>query len=262
MKWISDVMKEKDRKKVSMVTCYDAVFAKMVNRSPVDMILVGDSIAMTVYGFDSTLHATSEMMQRHTEAVRRGAPDKFIVADMPFDSVRRGPLHAFEVAAALLKAGANAVKVEGFGIFAEVIRHLIEAGIPVMGHLGLTPQIVYKLGGFKVQGRDKVSSEQLIADARALEALGVFSLVLECIPEGLAERVTKTLRIPTIGIGAGANCNGQVLVLYDLLGMDTDFKAKFVKEYITLAPLVESALGDYAFEVAESHFPTEEHVYD
>lgn len=262
MKWISDIKKMKGEKRISMVTCYDSAFAKIVSRTKVDMILIGDSIAMTLYGFDSTLHATTEMMLRHTEAVRRGAPEKFIVTDMPFDAVRQGETYAFKVAADLIRSGANAVKIEGYGHYRNIIATLIASGIPVMGHLGLMPQSVNQIGGYKVQGRDEISSTKLLADAESLESLGVFALVLECVPADLAVSVTEELSIPTIGIGAGVATDGQVLVMHDLLGMDCDFNPKFVKQYVSLSELIEAAFNDYAFDVERAYFPTEAHVYD
>lgn len=263
MKWIAEIVKKKKHgEKIVMVTCYDAVFAKLIEQTEVDMILIGDSIAMTLYGFDSTIHATTEMMLRHTEAVRRGAPSKFIVTDMPFGTFRKGKAHAFDVAASFMRAGANAVKIEGSQGHDEVIAHLIGSGIPVMGHLGLTPQSVNQLGGYKVQGRHEEGKAQIRKDAKHLEGLGCFATVLECVPSALAAEITKDAHQSIIGIGAGSDVDGQVLVLTDLLGMDSTFAPKLAKRYTQLDSLIKTALNDYAFEVRETVFPTEEHCYD
>jgi 3-methyl-2-oxobutanoate hydroxymethyltransferase len=205
------------RRKIVMVTAYDAWSARLIADLPVDCLLVGDSAMMVVHGERDTLGATPELMVMHTRAVARGAPEKFIVSDLPFLAARKGTTYALNCAAQLLRAGARAVKIEGARGHLDVIRHLVESGIPVMGHLGLTPQSVHTLGGFKVQARDDVAAGRLEEDATALEAAGVFALVLECIPHQLASKVTADRGIPTIGIGAGAGCDGQVLVLHDLL---------------------------------------------
>ena len=217
---------------------------------------------MTLYGYDSTIHATAEMMVRHTEAVRRGAPSKFIVTDMPFGTFRKGTAHAFDVAAQFMRAGANAVKIEGAQGHDDVIAHLIESGIPVMGHLGLTPQSVNQLGGYKVQGRFEEGKAQMRKEAKHLEALGCFATVLECVPSALAAEIAHGSQHPIIGIGAGKEVDGQVLVLTDLLGMDSTFAPKLAKQYIKLDELIKTALNDYAFEVRESAFPTEAQCYD
>jgi len=243
-------------KKLVMVTAYDTWSAKLLADTPVDSLLVGDSAMMVMHGERDTLGATTELMAMHTRAVVRGAPGKFIVADMPFLATRKGLAHAVDTAAALLRAGAHAVKVEGIRGQADIIQHLVESGIPVMGHLGLTPQSVHTLGGYKVQARDVEAATQLLDEAAALEAVGAFAIVLECVPAKLARQVTGQLSIPTIGIGAGVGCDGQVLVLHDLLGMDPDFKPRFVRRFGNGAKLVQSGVTAYAKAVKAGKFPT------
>jgi 3-methyl-2-oxobutanoate hydroxymethyltransferase len=244
--------------KIVMVTAYDAWSARLLADSPVDCILVGDSAMMVVHGDKDTLGATPELMAMHTRAVARGAPGKFIVADMPFLAARKGETHALECAALLLQAGASAVKVEGAQGHTHVIRHLVESGVPVMGHLGLTPQWVRGLGGFKVQARDAAAAGRLREDASALEQAGIFALVLECIPQALAAEVTSALRIPTIGIGAGSGCDGQVLVLHDMLGLNPDFKPRFARRFADGAALVRSGAERFAASVRSGDFPAHE----
>jgi 3-methyl-2-oxobutanoate hydroxymethyltransferase len=244
--------------KIVMVTAYDTWSARLLADAPVDCLLVGDSAMMVVHGDKDTLGATPELMAMHTRAVARGAAGKFIVADMPFLAARKGETPALECAALLLRAGAHAVKIEGAQGHTHVIRHLVESGIPVMGHLGLTPQWVRGLGGFKVQARDAAAAGQLREDASALEQAGAFALVLECIPRDLAREVTGMLRIPTIGIGAGAGCDGQVLVLHDLLGLNPDFKPRFARRFAEGAALVRRATARFAQSVRSGEFPAEE----
>jgi 3-methyl-2-oxobutanoate hydroxymethyltransferase len=244
--------------KIVMVTAYDAWSARLLADAPVDCVLVGDSAMMVVHGDKDTLGATPEMMAMHTRAVARGAPNKFIVADMPFLAARKGETHALECAALLLRAGAHAVKIEGAQGHTHVIRHLVESGIPVMGHLGLTPQWVRGLGGFKVQARDAAGAGQLREDAAALEQAGAFALVLECIPSDVATEVTAMLRIPTIGIGAGSGCDGQVLVLHDLLGLNPDFKPRFARRFADGAALVRGGASEFAQAVRSGEFPARE----
>lgn len=243
-------------RKLVMVTCYDAWSAKLLAGAPVDCLLVGDSVMMVVHGDRDTLGATPEIMALHTRAVARAAGEKLVVADMPFLSFRKGPAHALDVAAALLRAGAHAVKVEGVRGHAEVVRHLVESGIPVLGHLGLTPQSVHALGGYRVQAREPAEAAQLRADAATLESLGCFALVLECVPAPLAATVTATLKIPTIGIGAGVQCDGQVLVLQDLLGCDPGFAPKFVRRFADTAKTVQAGVAAYAAAVHAGKFPS------
>jgi 3-methyl-2-oxobutanoate hydroxymethyltransferase len=244
--------------KIVMVTAYDTWSARLLADSPVDCILVGDSAMMVVHGEKDTLGATPELMAMHTRAVGRGAPGKFIVADMPFLAARKGEAHALDCAALLLRSGAHAVKIEGAQGHTHVIRHLVESGIPVMGHLGLTPQWVRGLGGFKVQARDAAAAGQLREDASALEQAGIFALVLECIPSGLAGEVTSALRIPTIGIGAGAGCDGQVLVLQDMLGLNPGFRPRFARSFADGAALVRGGAARFAEAVRLGKFPAEE----
>lgn len=240
-----------------MVTAYDALMARIVAEH-VDAILVGDSVAMAVHGLESTVQATVEMMVLHTAAVRRGAPGPVIVADMPFGSCRQGPYVAAKAAEALMRAGATAVKVEGVRGHEDVIEHLVVGGIPVMGHLGLTPQSVNQIGGYRVQARTQTEGEKLKADARRLEELGAFALVLECVPEALAREVTEERQIPTIGIGAGAGTAGQVLVLTDLLGLDGRFRPRFARRYLEGEALVSEAVGRYAADVRGAAFPAKQ----
>jgi len=244
--------------KIVMVTSYDAWSARLLADAPVDCLLVGDSAMMIAHGESDTLGATPEIMAMHTRAVSRGAPGKFIVADMPFLAARKGETHALECAALLLRSGAHAVKIEGVRGHVHVIRHLVESGIPVMGHLGLTPQWVRGLGGFRVQARDAAEAARLREDAGSLEEAGAFALVLECIPQELAREVTSALRIPTIGIGAGAGCDGQVLVLHDMLGLNPDFRPRFARRFADGAALVRSGAVRFAEAVRSGEFPAEE----
>ena len=244
--------------KISMVTAYDAWSARILADTPVDCLLVGDSAMMVVHGEKDTLGATPEIMAMHTRAVVRGAPGKFVVADMPFLAARKGEAHALDCAALLLRAGAHAVKIEGARGHTHIVRHLVESGIPVMGHLGLTPQWVRGLGGFKVQARDQEGSRQLLADAKALERAGVFAIVLECIPQALAREVTRALAVPTIGIGAGPGCDGQVLVLQDMLGLNPEFRPRFSRRFADGAALVREGAKAFAEAVKSGGFPSEE----
>jgi 3-methyl-2-oxobutanoate hydroxymethyltransferase len=243
--------------KISMVTAYDAWSARILADTPVDCLLVGDSAMMVVHGEKDTLGATPEIMAMHTRAVVRGAPGKFVVADMPFLAARKGEAHALDCAALLLRAGAHAVKIEGARGHTHVIKHLVESGIPVMGHLGLTPQWVRGLGGFKVQARDEEGSRQLLSDAKALERAGAFAIVLECIPQALAREATAALGVPTIGIGAGPGCDGQVLVLQDMLGFNPEFRPRFSRRFADGAALVREGAKAFAEAVKSGGFPSE-----
>lgn len=261
MKTILDFARARaDARPIVMVTAYDALMARLVAASAVDAILVGDSAAMVVHGFASTVEATLAMMVLHTAAVRRGAPERVIVADMPFGSFRRGKYAAAEAAAALLQAGATAVKLEGVAGHEDVITHLVDGGIPVMGHLGLTPQSVNQLGGYRVQGRSHAAAAQLRADARRLQELGAFAVVLECVPATLAGEITAELEIPTIGIGAGAATSGQILVITDLLGMDGRFRPRFARRYRDGHGEVTAALEEFVRDVRTAAFPAREEV--
>lgn len=253
-------MKEAGRK-ITMVTAYDAWTARIVNASAVDCILVGDSAAMVVHGHGTTLPATPELMALHVEAVARGAPGKFLVGDMPFLSFRKGLVPAMECVERLMRAGAHAVKLEGVFGHEEIVKAIVDSGVPVMGHLGLTPQSVHQLGGMKVQARNDAAAELLLAQARRLEEAGAFSIVLECVPSAVARRVTENLRVPTIGIGAGPDTGGQVLVLQDLLGMNPGFKPRFLRTYLNGFELIQGALNRFDQEVKERQFPSEEESY-
>jgi len=248
---------------ITMLTAYDYPFAQMVDEAGVDIILVGDSLGMVVLGYDSTLPVTQEDMLRHTAAVVRGTRRAMVVADMPFMTYQIGPEQALENAGQLVKeAGAHAVKLEGGDPVLATIRKIVGAGIPVMGHLGLTPQSIHQLGGYRVQGREKETAERLKREAKALEEAGCFSIVLEAIPSWLAEEVTETVSVPTIGIGAGPHCDGQVLVLHDVLGIFQEFKPKFVKRYANLREEILRALKEYVREVQQGKFPTPEYSYE
>jgi 3-methyl-2-oxobutanoate hydroxymethyltransferase len=247
--------------RISMVTCYDATSAAIVESSAVDCVLVGDSLAMTMHGFDSTLPATPELMALHVAAVRRGAPTKFIVADLPF-LAHRGSLDAtYAAVRAVMVAGAQAVKIEGVDGSEDVLRHIVQSGVPVMGHLGLTPQSVHQFGGFKVQATSEEAGETLLAQALRVQAAGAFALVLECVPSSIAGRVTAALDIPTIGIGAGSACSGQVLVFQDLLGLTQNFKPKFVRKYAEGFQYVQDALNHFHSDVVDGSFPTAKESY-
>ncbi len=252
----------KGKRKISMVTCYDAPSARLVDKSDIDIILVGDSVAMTVHGFSSTIHATMDMMIFHLQAVRRGSKDKFVVADLPFLIHRLGREKTVYEAGRLLQAGADAIKIEGVHGHEEVISYLIGSGIPVMGHTGLTPQSVASLGGWKVQGKTHESAAQIRKEAQVLQSLGCFSLVLECVPAGLAKTITEELSIPTIGIGAGADTDGQVLVWHDLLGLNLEFKPKFVRQFCQVEPMILQTLNDYHNSVVSQNFPNKDEQYD
>ena len=240
---------------LSMLTCYDYAFARLLNQTELDVILVGDSVAMIVHGHPSTLHADVDMMALHTAAVRRGAPDKFIVADMPFLSVRRGLEPAMDAVARLMRAGANAIKIEGVAGQTELLHHIVESGVPVMGHLGLTPQSVEALGGHKVQGRTEGAAAVLLESARQVATAGCFSLVLECVPAPLAARITADLAIPVIGIGAGAGTDGQVLVLQDMLGCNESFRPKFLRHYAQCHSTVRDAVARFHEDVQCHAYP-------
>src|SRR5437016_1282113 len=249
-------------RKISMVTCYDYSSARAVAESSIDCILVGDSLAMTMHGFPNTLSATTSMMALHTAAVARGAPSKFIVADLPFLSYRKGLKEAMDSVHDLMSAGAHAVKLEGVRGHAEIVRHIVDSGVPVMGHLGLTPQSINMLGGMKLQARTDVAVEILAAQARELEEAGCFSLVLECVPSEAARKVTDLLKIPTIGIGAGASVSGQVLVYQDVLGLNPGFRPKFLRSYADMFGMIQSALNAYNRDVKEESFPSQSESYD
>lgn len=254
---ISSLIQMKERKeKIAALTAYDVQTAKILDDAGVEIILVGDSLGMVVMGYENTLAVTMEEMIHHTKAVVRGTQKALIIADMPFLSYQMGVKEALVNAGRFLKeAGANGVKLEGGERVVPQIKALVQAGIPVMGHLGLTPQSVHQLGGFKVQGKDQEKAQKLIEDAKKIEAAGAFSLVLECIPRELAKRISNALTIPTIGIGAGSECDGQILVIQDILGMDAEFKPKFTRRYANLHQIITGAVQEYIKDVKEVNFP-------
>ena len=251
---------KREERPIVILAAYDALMARLLAASEMDAILVGDSAAMVVHGFPSTIHATIEMMCVHTAAVRRGAPAAVVIADMPFLSVRQGRDAAVRAAGALMQAGATAVKIEGVTGHEDIIAHLVETGIPVMGHLGLTPQSVHQLGGYRLQGRTADAGARLKAEALVLEKLGAFSLVLECVPAALAEEISRELAVPVIGIGAGAGTDGQVLVLADLLGLDAQFRPRFARRYLEGHEAVLGAVNAFVRDVRAARFPAREEV--
>jgi len=260
---VHELLSMKQRgERIVVLTCYDALFARLLDGAGVDILLVGDSVNQVLAGADSTLSATLDQMIYHTRIVRRGATRAMVVCDMPFLTYQVSREDAIRNAGRVMQqTGCHAVKLEGGAPVAETTRALVEIGIPVMGHLGLTPQSVHALGGYRVQGRDEQSAERLKADAAALEQAGAFAIVLELVPAPLASQITKALTIPTIGIGAGPACDGQVLVLPDMLGLNEQFTAKFVKRYAALAEDVREAVTLYAAEVREGRYPGPEHSF-
>jgi 3-methyl-2-oxobutanoate hydroxymethyltransferase len=259
---IQDILSMKGKSKITMLTAYDYPLASLVDRAGVDMILVGDSVANVVLGLQSTTQVGMTEMIHHAKAVTRAVKRALVIGDMPYESYQVNPQESVKNARRFIEeAKCDAVKLEWFDQCLEVTAQILKAGIPAMGHIGLTPQTADKLGGFKVQGKDAEQAKRLIEQAQALEKLGCFSIVLECVPDKIAEMITKNLKIPTIGIGAGINCDGQVLVTHDLLGLFERFTPKFVKKYINLAPLILKALEEYKREVIEEKFPTKEHSF-
>jgi 3-methyl-2-oxobutanoate hydroxymethyltransferase len=260
---IPDLMAKKQAgEKITMLTAYDFSMASFIDQAGMDMILVGDSLGMVVLGYESTVPVTMEEMLHHCRAVRRGVRYAFLVGDMPFMSYNISREEAIRNAGRFLKeTGCDAVKLEGGLEVADTVRAIVDAGIPVMAHIGLTPQTVSKLGGFRVQGKDRVAARRLLDSARALESAGAFAVVMECIPDKLAGLITRSVGMPTIGIGAGPECDGQVLVTNDLLGLYEKFLPKFVKQYVQLYPRIREALKDYAREVKEGCFPGPEHSF-
>ncbi len=249
-------------KKIVALTAYDYSFARLLDTTDLDIILVGDSLAMVSLGHETTLPVTMDEMIIHVRSVNRGSHNALLVADMPFMSYQVSDEQAITNAGRFIQeAGAQAVKVEGGARMAGRIKALTDADIPVMGHIGLTPQSVNKLGGYRVQGKNYKDARQIKQDARKLQEAGVFSIVLEGIPDDLAGEITQEVRVPTIGIGAGVQCNGQILVLHDLLGLGMDSSPKFVKQYANLGDEVQRAVGNYIQEVRDESFPDEEHSY-
>jgi 3-methyl-2-oxobutanoate hydroxymethyltransferase len=249
--------------KIAMVTCYDATFAKLLDAADVDILLVGDSLGNVIQGQTTTLPVTLDEMIYHCRAVARGTQKAHIVGDMPFMSYQASLEDGMRSAGRLMKEGAcEAIKLEGGAQHAELVQRLTSAGIPVMGHLGLTPQSVHQMGGFKVQGRGNEAARRLVDDAKCLEQAGAYSIVLEGIPLEVARDVTAAISVPTIGIGAGAHCDGQVLVIYDLLGMDDAFKPKFVRRYESFADKIRGAVGRYVADVRSGAFPAIEESFE
>jgi 3-methyl-2-oxobutanoate hydroxymethyltransferase len=256
------VMKPEGRR-IVMLTAYDALFAALLDQAGVDVLLVGDSVATVLGGEETTLSATLEQMIYHGRMVRKGASRALVVVDLPFLTYQVSIEEAVRNAGRVLQqTGAGAVKLEGGRQLANTVRALVEVGIPVMGHLGFTPQSVHALGGARIQGREEDAAERLLADAKALEEAGAFSLVLELIPAPLARRVTQALAIPTIGIGAGPDCDGQVLVLHDMLGLNEEFKPKFLKRYAELGRAVTEAVRQFAGDVRERRYPDAAHTHE
>jgi 3-methyl-2-oxobutanoate hydroxymethyltransferase len=250
-------------RRIVMLTCYDAAFARLLDQAGIDVLLVGDSLNQVIAGEETTLSATLDQMIYHAAAVRRGAPRSLMLVDLPFLSYQVSVPEAIRNAGRVLQeTGAQGVKLEGGRPMVETVRALVDRGIPVLGHLGLTPQSVHALGGYRVQGRDESAAERLLADARALQDAGAFGIVLELLPAALARRISAALAIPTIGIGAGAGCDGQVLVLHDMLGLNEVFNPKFLKRYATLGESVRAALRAYAAEVRDGSYPGPEHSFE
>ena len=248
--------------RLTMLTAYDYSTAKLIDASGIDSVLVGDSLGMVMLGYEDTLSVTMEDMIHHTKAVARGVKDALVVSDLPFMSYQTSVYDAVVNAGRLIKEGrAQAVKLEGGLEVCPQIKAIVEASIPVMAHLGLTPQSVNAFGGFKVQGKDEEAARSLIEQAKAVEAAGAFAVVLECIPAKLAELITKSISIPTIGIGAGNGCDGQVLVYQDMLGLYSDFTPKFVKRYAEIGPQMQTAIEGYISEVKSGAFPAAEHTF-
>ena len=248
---------------ITMVTAYDLSSARLADAAGIDMILVGDSLGMVMLGYKTTVPVTMEEMLHHAKAVARGSKRAFLVGDLPFMSYQAERSEAIRNAGLMLKEGLmDAVKLEGGGQDTATIRSMVAAGIPVMGHIGLTPQTISQLGGYRIQGRTVESAQRLLEDALALEEAGCFAIVLELVPAEVARIVTEKLRVPTIGIGAGAGCAGQVLVYHDMLGLFDDFQPRFVKRYAEVGPMIQKALEEYRDDVAARRFPGNEHTYE
>lgn len=253
---------KRKKEKITMLTAYDYSIAKLIDESGINAILVGDSLGMVCLGYEDTLSVTMEDMLHHTKAVARGAKNSLIVADMPFMSYQVSVSDAISNAGRLIKEGhAHAVKLEGGKEVIPQIEGIVKASIPVMAHLGLTPQSINSFGGFKVQGKDEEAARKLLEDAKAVEKAGAFAVVLECVPDKLAKLISDTISVPTIGIGAGSGCDGQVLVYQDLLGMYSDFTPKFVKRYVNMGALIKEAFEQYSSEVKNGIFPEEKHTF-
>ena len=248
--------------RITMLTAYDASFARLLDRAGTDVLLVGDSLGMVVQGHDTTLPVTMDQMVYHCAAVKRGVQRAHLVGDLPFGTYQGSADEAVKNAVRLIaEGGAESIKLEGGAEYADVVQRIVRAGIPVMGHIGLTPQSVHKLGGYVVQGRTEEKAQKLLADAKALEEAGCYSLSLEMMLTELSAQIARELTIPVIGIGAGAGCDGQVLVIYDLLGLNPDFSPKFVKKYLDLGMLIREAVMRYNDDVRQGTFPAPEHSF-
>ncbi len=253
--------KKRNKEKITMLTAYDYSTALILDRTGIDILLVGDSVGPIFSGYENTLPVTVDEIMYHTKAVARARKNALLVADMPFLSYQCSLEDAVKNCGIMLKAGAEAVKLEGGREIVDLVRKLTLSGIPVMGHIGLTPQSIHSMGGYKVQGKTEEARKRLISSAQALEEAGAFSIVLECVPEDLAKEITENISIPTIGIGAGRYCDGQVLVINDILGLFEGFRPKFVKKYADLGPVVEKAVKDFIEEVKTGKFPDETHIF-
>lgn len=264
-KWtVTKIKAMKGTQKISCLTAYDYTMARLVDRAGIQLVLVGDSLAMTMLGYATTLPVTMEEMLHHTRAVVRGVKEALVVADMPFMSYHVSPAQAVKNAGLFIKnGGADAVKVEGGRFRVPAIRALVRNGIPVLGHIGLTPQSIRSMGGYKVQGKKPEEAQRLVGDAQALEKAGVFAIVLECVPKALGGDITRAVGVPTIGIGAGPECDGQILVIHDMLGFTTDEvpKLTFVKRYTNLGTAASRALKKYRMDVEKGRFPTRAHSF-
>jgi len=260
---IAEIKEMKQRKeKIPMLTAYDYSTAKIVDEAGVPLILVGDSLGMVVLGYESTIPVTMEEMLHHTRAVVRATKRALVIGDMPFMTYHASTAETLHNAARFIQqAGAQAIKLEGGEVIAETVRRIVQCGIPVMGHIGLTPQSIHQLSGFKVQGKTPETAQHLLKDALALEEAGTFAIVLEAVPTPLSKLITEKLNIPTIGIGAGPDCDGQVQVISDLLGLFTDFVPRHAKQYAKLAEIINSAVTNYITEVMEGTFPTPKHSF-
>ncbi len=260
---VADIVEMKGSgEKITMLTAYDACFASILDQSGIDIILVGDSLGMVMLGYDSTIPVTMDEMIHHSKAARRGVKEALLVGDLPFLSYQSGSRDAIVNAGRFVKeAGCDAVKLEGGIEVCEIVEAVVRAGISVMGHIGLTPQTAGRLGGFRVQGKDAESAREILKAAKKLEEAGAFALVLECIPDRLAEVITESVSIPTLGIGGGPACDGQVLVTHDLLGLFERFKPRFVKTYVNLLPQVKEAIDLFKEEVKTGRFPEEKHSF-
>ena len=260
---ITDLNRKKnDKEKITMLTAYDYPFASFLDQAGIDMILVGDSLGMVVLGYDSTVPVTMDEMIHHCKAVRRGSQYAFLVGDMPFMSYNISKEEAVRNAGRFMKeAGCDAIKLEGGMEIVDTVKAIVDAGIPVQAHLGLTPQTISKMGGMKIQGKDVETARGILESSLAMQKAGVFSVLFECVPDKLAGFITSKLKVPTIGIGAGAECDGQVLVTHDILGLFEKFIPKFVKQYTKLSGSIVEALGEFKKEVTSGKFPAKEHTF-